>query len=236
MTPERATIDVAPYGSVTALAYPAAAAERAAVTLILAHGAGAGQASGFMVAFATALAGRGVDTLTFNFLYTEKRRRVPDPKQKLEDCYRAVIEHARGHPGFAGNRLAIGGKSMGGRIASQVAAQGASDLAGLVFLGYPLHPPGKPQQLRDRHLGAITAPMLFLQGARDAFGTPEELRPILARLTAPWELSVVDTGDHSFKVPKSAGVAQAEVFVAMQATIERWLRATASRQSTPRAP
>jgi predicted alpha/beta-hydrolase family hydrolase len=230
MTPERATIAVASQGSFTALAYPAAA-PRAGVTLILGHGAGAGQTSGFMVAFATALSARGLDTLTFNFLYTEEHRRVPDPKEKLEACYRAVIDHVRRHPGFSANRLAIGGKSMGGRIASQIAAEGAGDLLGLVFLGYPLHPPGKPQQLRDRHLPAIAAPMLFLQGARDAFGTPEELRPILARLRAPAEIYVVAGGDHSFKVPKSAGIAQAEVFAAMQAKIEAWLRAAAARQT-----
>lgn len=229
MTLERATIAVASHGSVTAILYPSAAAARTGISLILAHGAGAGQTSGFMVAFATALSARGLDTLTFNFLYTEERRRVPDPKEKLEACYRAVIDHTRRHPGLGGNRLAIGGKSMGGRIASQVAADGVGDLLGLVFLGYPLHPPGKPQQLRDRHLPAIAAPMLFLQGVRDAFGTPEELRPVLARLKAPAELYLVAAGDHSFKVPKSAGVAQAEVFTAMQAKIVAWLRAGASR-------
>lgn len=229
MGPHPAPVEIAPYGAVTAIAYPATAADRAEITLILGHGAGAGQTSGFMVAYATALAARGIDTLTFNFLYTEQRRRVPDPKEKLEACYRAVIDHARGYPSFAGNRLAIGGKSMGGRIASQVAAAGLADLAGLVFLGYPLHPPGKPEQLRDKHLPAIAAPMLFIQGARDAFGTPDELRPILARLKAPAALYVVERGDHSFKVPKSAGVAQAEVHKTVQAEIERWLRAAATR-------
>ena len=225
VAPYPALVDIAPYGAVTVMAYPAAA-NRARITLILGHGAGAGQTSNFMVAYATALAARGIDTLTFNFLYTEQRRRVPDPKEKLEACYRAVIDHWRQHPNFAGDRLAIGGKSMGGRIASQVAAAGIADLAGLVFLGYPLHPPGKPEQLRDKHLPAITAPMLFIQGARDTFGTPDELRPILARLKARAALYVVESGDHSFKVPKSAGVAQAEVHQTVQAEIERWLRAT----------
>jgi len=225
VAPHSAPVEIAPYGAVTAITYPAAPANRARITLVLGHGAGAGQTSGFMVAYATALAARGIDMLTFNFLYTEERRRVPDPKEKLEACYRAVIDHARQHRSFAGNRLAIGGKSMGGRIASQVAAAGIADLAGLVFLGYPLHPPGKPEQLRDKHLPAITAPMLFIQGARDAFGTPDELRPILAKLKARAALYVVESGDHSFKVPKSAGIAQAELHQTLQAEIERWLRA-----------
>lgn len=225
VAPHPTQVEIALYGAVTAIAYPAAASDRAKITLILGHGAGAGQTSGFMLDYATALAARGIDTLTFNFLYTEQRRRVPDPKEKLETCYRAVIDHARQHPSFAGNRLAIGGKSMGGRIASQVAAAGIADLAGLVFLGYPLHPPGKAEQLRDKHLPAIAAPMLFIQGARDAFGTPDQLRPILARLNAPATLYAIEGGDHSFKVPKSAGIAQAEVHKAVQAEIERWLRA-----------
>jgi uncharacterized protein len=225
VAPHSARVEIAPYGVVTTITYPAAPADRARMTLVLGHGAGAGQTSGFMVAYAAALAARGIDTLTFNFLYTEQRRRVPDPKEKLEACYRAVIDHARQHRSFAGNRLAIGGKSMGGRIASQVAAAGVADLAGLVFLGYPLHPPGKPEQLRDKHLPAITAPMLFIQGARDAFGTPDELRPILAKLKVPTALYVVESGDHSFKVPKSAGIAQAELHQTLQAEIERWLRA-----------
>jgi uncharacterized protein len=139
-----------------------------------------------------------------------------------------VIEAMRRHPAIGGNKLAIGGKSMGGRIASQVAAAGAGDLAGLVLLGYPLHPPGKPRQLRVRHLPEIAAPMLFVQGSRDAFGTPDELRPILATLKAPVELHVVDDADHSFKVPKRAGVAQDDVYKSIQDRIDRWLRAAAA--------
>jgi pimeloyl-ACP methyl ester carboxylesterase len=101
----------------------------------------------------------GIDAVTFNFLYTEQGRRVPDPNSKLEACYRAVIETVR-HTKIGQGRLAIGGKSMGGRIASQVAAGGFPDVAGLVYLGYPLHPPGKNDQLRAKHLPDIKAPML----------------------------------------------------------------------------
>src|ERR1700681_2951465 len=144
---------------VRAIVFPAAKRQAAGVTLILGHGAGAGQSSSFMVSFATALAARGIETVTFNFLYMEQGRRLPDSKDKLEACYRAVIETVA-HRKRGRGRLAIGGKSMGGRIASQVAAAGAPDVAGLVFLGYPLHPPGKKDQLRAKHLSSIKAPML----------------------------------------------------------------------------
>src|SRR5689334_5725076 len=128
--PERYLVEVAPSRHVTAIVYPAATGNRGGVTLILGHGAGADQMSGFMVAFANALAERGIDVVTFNFLYSEHRRRIPDPNARLESCWRAVIEAARGRIA-SDQKLAIGGKSMGGRIASQVAADSAPDLAGL---------------------------------------------------------------------------------------------------------
>jgi hypothetical protein len=225
---ENIAVVFAPGQKVGAIVYRAAKpkpeSKPAGVTLILGHGAGAGQTSGFMVSFATALAERGIETVTFNFPYMEQGRRLPDSKEKLEACYRAVIETVAQRKGGSG-RLAIGGKSMGGRIASQVAAAGAPEVAGLVFLGYPLHPPGKKDQLRDKHLPQIKAPMLFVQGSRDAFGTPQELRPILKKLKVPAELYEVAGGDHSFKVLKSAGVTQAEVYKAMQDRIDQWLRA-----------
>lgn len=219
--PEPFRFEIAPAQSVTAIEYPAAASNRAGVTLILGHGAGAGQTSGFIVEFATALSARGIGIVTFNFLYTELRRRIPDPNARLETCFRAVIEAVRHRNS---GKLAIGGKSMGGRIASQVAAGEVGALAGLVFLGYPLHPPGRPDRLRTAHLGDVKTPMLFVQGSRDAFGTPAELRPIIAQLEPPAELYIVEGGDHSFKAPKSAGVRQQDVYRAIQARIETWLR------------
>ena len=219
--PEHISIEVASDQKVTAIIYAAAKARQAGIGLILGPGAGAPQTSGFMVTFASELAARGIDVVTFNFLYMEQRRRVPDSNAKLEACYRAVIEAvARRKLG----KLAIGGKSMGGRIASQVAALGAAEVAGLVLLGYPLHPPGKPEELRVKHLPAIETPMLFIQGSRDAFGAPEELRPFMQKLKAPAELHVVEGGDHSFKVPKRAGLSQADVYKSVQDRIDQWLR------------
>src|SRR5258708_4873204 len=222
---DQLAVEIAPGQKVAAVVYPAAKPKAAGVTLILGHGAGAGQTSTFMVSFATALAARGIETVTFNFPYMEQGRRLPDSKDKLEACYRAMIE-AGAHPKGARGRLAIGGKSMGGRIASQVAAAGAPEVAGLVLLGYPLHPPGKMDQLRDKHLPQIKAPMLFVQGSRDTFGTPPELAPILKKLKVPAELYEVAGGDHSFKVLKSAGVPQADVYKAIQDRIDQSLRAT----------
>ena len=184
-----------------------------------------------MVAFATALADRGIDVVTFNFVYSEHGRRIPDPNGRLENCWRAVIETVRGRITSQGNELVLGGKSMGGRIASQVAAGGGGGLAGLVFLGYPLHPPGKPDRLRAAHLRDVKAPMLFVQGSRDTFGTPAELRPIISQLEPPADLFEVEGGDHSFKVPKSAGVEQLDVYRAIQDRIETWLRMIASSRA-----
>ncbi len=226
--PQTIRVDVAPSDHVTALLYPATAANATGVTLILGHGAGANQNSGFMVSYAGELAARGIDTVTFNFLYTERGRRLPDRNDVLETCYRSVINTFADrvvHAELGRNRLAIGGKSMGGRIASQVAAKGSRDILGLVFLGYPLHPPGKPDQLRSKHLSQIQAPMLFVQGSRDAFGTPEELRPILRHLAAPAELFVVDGADHSFKVAKKAGIPQQQVHSMILDHVAQWLRA-----------
>jgi uncharacterized protein len=227
--PERFILDIAPSEAISALVYTAPA-DAAEVSLILGHGAGAGQNSAFMVKFAGALAERGIETITFNFAYTEAGRRVPDRNDRLEAAWRRMIAAYRsGEFGAHARRLAIGGKSMGGRIASQVAAtEGESNgggIAGLVFLGYPLHPPGRPEKLRSAHLPKIRAPMLFVQGSRDTFGTPEELRPILTTLNAPAELCVIEDGDHSFKVRKTAPLSQPAVFDFILDTVERWLRA-----------
>ncbi len=217
---------------VTALLYPAPKETRSGVTLILGHGAGGSQLTPYMQLFAGGLASRGIDVLTFNFVYMERGRGVPDQKAKLESCYRAVIEAASKHRKLKENRIVLGGKSMGGRIASQVAAaideqvspsESKSAIAGLVFLGYPLHPPGRPEQLRDAHLKHIRAPMLFVQGSRDAFGTEDEILSLIKRLKLPAELYAIQGGDHSGKVPKSVGIPQAQVYEAAMDRIRSWI-------------
>lgn len=220
------TVTVNDKEAVTALLYPAAKKNRAAITALLGHGAGANQTSGFMRMFANGLTARGLDVMTFNFIYMEQGRSVPDQKPKLEACFRAVIEAALKHKKLKNNRLVVGGKSMGGRIASQViAAEEASEVAGLVFLGYPLHPPGQSTKLRVEHLEHVRRPMLFVQGTRDALGTPEEIQPCIKNLRPAAKIHAIEGGDHSFKAPKKFGLPQEQIYEAAMDEIDRWVRA-----------
>jgi predicted alpha/beta-hydrolase family hydrolase len=197
--------------------------ERPVAALVLAHGAGAGQTSSFMVRTAAELSARSVSVATFDFPYVTAGRRVPDRAPVLEGAWRQAIEAARER--FGAMPLLIGGKSMGGRISSQVASLGATGpIGGIVLLGYPLHPPGRPEQRRDSHLAAIREPMLFVQGSRDAFGTADEIRTVLPSL-ARATLHEIDGGDHSFKVP--GGKARQEpVFLAIMDAVAAWIRST----------
>ena len=184
-----------------------------------------------MVEFATALSLLGLDVVTFNFLYTEQQRRFPDRAPVLEECYRAVIDVVRVNLQSARQALFIGGKSMGGRMATHVAAANAAlPVAGLVLLGYPLHPPGQPEKLRAAHLPSVRRPMLFVQGSRDAFGTPEELAPILAQLSPAPAVHVVAGGDHSFKVSgsKKEPSRQSDIYAEIQRAIAGWITAGAT--------
>ena len=226
---EKLTVDVSEQDAVTALLYPAAKKNRAGLTLLLGHGAGANQTSGFMRLFADGLAARGFDVMTFNFVYMERGRSVPDQKAKLESCFRAVIDAALKHRKLKKNGLIVGGKSMGGRIASQVlAGEDISEVVGLVFLGYPLHPPGNPAKLRVEHLEHIRKPMLFVQGTRDSLGTPGEIQPFVKKLRPPSTIYAIEGGDHSFKAPKKFGLTQEQVYEAAMDQIDRWARSLRS--------
>lgn len=206
-------------GRASAHSYPAEGTA-AGVTLVLAHGAGAPQTHPWMVSMAKTVAGRGVAVVTFNFLYTEAKRRAPDKNDVLEATWLAAIAAVRARAGS--DRLFLGGKSMGGRIATQVAARPEVEVAGLVLLGYPLHPPGKPLQLRTAHLPRVRAPMLFVQGSRDAFGTREEMEPVVAGLSRGTRLFVVEGGDHSLVVPKSTGITLADTMARVADEIARF--------------
>ena len=221
--PDELTINLGTGAAVTALAYqPQELPEAVPASLILAHGAGAGQRSPFMVSFAHALAARGVAVVTFNFLYAEQRRRIPDRLPVLQDCFRVVIAAVNARAA-APAALFIGGKSMGGRVATHIAAADPGlALAGLVLLGYPLHPPGRPAERRDAHLRDVRRPTLFVQGSRDTFGTPEELEPALRTISPAPTLHVVDGGDHSFKVSRGGRSGQEEVYRDVQNTIVAW--------------
>jgi predicted alpha/beta-hydrolase family hydrolase len=188
--------------------------------LVLAHGAGAGQMSRFMVRAAQELALRRITTATFDFPYITAGRKVPDRAPVLEGAWREAIDAARGR--FGDLPLVIGGKSMGGRMASHVAAQGGiGEVAGVVFLGYPLHPPGKPEQRRDAHLPAIAEPMLFIQGSRDTFGTAAEIAALLPSLQRA-TLHEIAGGDHSFSVP-GGKTKQEPAFQEVVNTVAAWV-------------
>ncbi len=211
-------------GDVGAIAYPA---KTPVATLLLAHGAGAPQRHPYMVGTAERLRARDVSVVTFDFEYTERGKKVPDPGDALEACLAAAFAAAKAQ---AGGPLFAGGKSMGGRIATQAAAKDMIDPKGLVLLGYPLHPPGKPTQLRDRHLPRVRAPMLFVQGTRDAFGTRDEIAPLVTKLvkTSPGtRFYEVVGGDHSHAVLKRDlrdGVSQETVYERIADAISGWIR------------
>jgi hypothetical protein len=166
--------------------------------------------------------------VTFNFLYTEQRRRSPDRAPVLEETWRAVLEgvHAALSPKKG---IVVGGKSMGGRIASQVlgtppATTAWSKVKGLMLLGYPLHPPGKPEAARTAHLPGIRVPILLVQGTRDSFGTRDEVTPIFDAIPATVTYDFIEGGDHSFAVPKSSGLTERDVLAGITSRVARWIQ------------
>jgi predicted alpha/beta-hydrolase family hydrolase len=167
-------------------------------TIVIAHGAGAGMDHPFLVGFARACVEEGLATLRFNFPYLESGRRAPDSEAVLRDTWRAAFEAAMTRR--EQEPLWVSGKSLGGRIASMCAADAEIDPAGLVFLGYPLHPPGKPERIRDEHLYRIEVPMLFLQGTSDPFASTDLLRRIVKKLGDRATLVPFEGGGHSFEV------------------------------------
>jgi predicted alpha/beta-hydrolase family hydrolase len=167
-------------------------------TLVVAHGAGAGMDHPFLVGFTRACVDEGITTLRFNFPYIEGGRRSPDTEAVLRDAWRAAFDAAgarrKGEPVWAS------GKSLGGRIASMCAADAEIGPAGLIFLGYPLHPPGKPERVRDEHLYRIEVPMLFLHGTADPFASADVLRPVVKKLGDRATLVPFEGAGHSFEV------------------------------------
>lgn len=168
--------------------------------IILAHGAGQGMHSPFITYFHTELAARGFLSVKFNFDYMEAKRRVPDPQPKLQARYRAVVDQVSAE--YKPDRLIIGGKSMGGRVASYIAGD-MPEVSGLVFLGYPLHPPGKTDQLRDQHLYALKLPLLFISGTKDTFAERGLLERVVRKIGENATLMWIEGGDHSLKRGKN---------------------------------
>jgi uncharacterized protein len=188
---------------------------------VLAHGAGAGMRHPFLEVMAQRLAERGIATLRYQFPYMERRSRRPDPPAVAEATVRAAVEEAaRLAPGLP---LVAGGKSFGGRMTSSAQAHAPlPGVAGLVFLGFPLHPPGRPGIARAAHLDRISVPMLFLQGTRDEFADVTLLEQVMARLGDRATLHLVEGGDHSFKVPRRSGRTDTEATAEVVDAIVGW--------------
>ncbi len=250
--PLRETLRIDAKTSVTVAAdRPAAFRPGVTPALVLAPGAGSDLDTPLLIALERALAPE-ILVVRFNFPYREEGRGVPDAQKKLEATYGAVLAWLGAHPELRPGPLFAGGKSMGGRIASHLAAAGvaaagnaaagvaaagnaapgnaaagnaapAAELAGLVLLGYPLHPAGAPSRLRAAHLARIRCPILFIQGERDALCRLDLFAPVRAGLAAPNRLLVIADGDHSFKVPKRTGRSEAEITAEISAAVAAFI-------------
>jgi predicted alpha/beta-hydrolase family hydrolase len=196
--------------------------EAARACFVLAHGAGAGMTHPFLTAVADGLAERGIATLRYQFPYMERRSKRPDVPRVAQNTVRAAVAAAaRLHPG---RPLFAGGKSFGGRMTSQAQAEAPlPGVRGLIFLGFPLHPPGRPTAERGAHLEKIEVPLLFLQGTRDAFAEMPLLEPLVARLGARATLERIAEGDHSFHVPARSGRSADQVMGELLEAMVRWM-------------
>src|SRR5262245_28246113 len=183
--------------------------------------------SPFMTYFHAELAGYGFLTVKFNFDYMDQKRKVPDPQPKLQARYRAVVSEV--FEKYRPSRVIIGGKSMGGRVASYIAAD-LAPVSGLVFLGYPLHPPGKPDRLRDQHLYGLHLPMLFLSGTKDTFAERRLLEEVVRRIGQAATLIWIDGGDHSLKT----GRGDKESLQSATAHVAHWITGVLPRVTTGR--
>jgi predicted alpha/beta-hydrolase family hydrolase len=221
----------------SAAVYPAQPATALDAVFVFAHGAGAGHFHPFMTNYAAALCARGVSVVTFNFPYMEKRRKTPDRAPVLEDAFRRAVAGAVRQANVRASHVFIGGKSMGGRIATHLGASldrwpDAPPPRGIIAFGYPLAPP-RSRRTGDRvtHLKALTVPTLIVQGTRDPFGGPDEIREAIADANPapPITVLAVESGDHSFAVLKSSGRDQAGVHTTIQDDVVAWIRAQLRR-------
>ena len=204
----------------TTAVFDSATANGGTTVFVCAHGAGGNMNDRGMLQVTSALRGRGIHIVRFNFLYTEKRSGRPDPMPRLEECTRAVVARVREE--LAPETLIIGGRSMGGRAASMLAANGY-DCDGLLLLAYPLHPAGRPEQLRDAHLPMIRVPVLCFNGTRDALCTRELMERVLERVTSSWQMHWLETADHSFHVLKKSGRTDAQALEEVAETSAAWV-------------
>lgn len=192
------------------------------IVFVCAHGAGGNMSDRGLLQTTGELVRRGVSVVRFNFPYKEQRTGRPDPMPVLKQCYAAVVADVRER--VRPEVLIIGGRSMGGRVASMLAAEGCA-CDGLLLLAYPLHPDGKPDQLRDAHLPSIRVPVLCFNGTRDTMCTRELMERVLERVNTSWQMHWIDEADHSFHVLKRSGRTDADVVNEIGEVFERWMSA-----------
>ena len=213
-----------PVGSDTTSAVfePATANEIPNTVFVCAHGAGGNMSDRGMLSLANILRKNGLGVVRFNFLYKEKKSGRPDPMPKLEETFAAVVEKAREE--LKPKTLLIGGRSMGGRAGSMMAAK-SFECDGLMLYAYPLHPAGQPNKLRDAHLPDITVPVICFNGTRDALCTPELMENALKSVRTDWTMHWIEGADHSFHVLKSSGRTDAQVMEQLGASSREWVLA-----------
>jgi uncharacterized protein len=186
------------------------------IGVVIAHGAGGNMNAPFISYFHERIAEQGYPSLKFNFPYSDAGKKVPDPQPVLLACYRKAIQ------AMPSSKVLIGGKSMGGRMASYLGNE--SQITGLFFLGYPLHAPGKTDQLRDEHLYSIKKPMFFASGTKDPFARIDLLQKTIAKIGNWATPFFVENGGHSFEVSKKSGKSNSEVLELVAGELIRWLQ------------
>ena len=193
--------------------------------VLLAHGAGSDMNAPALVVVAEALAGAGVPSLRFDFPYRQSGRKAPDRAPVLESAVREAADVLARRVSVPLDRVILGGRSMGGRMCSLVVADTADPhpALGLVFLGYPLHPPGKPNQLRVEHFSRVHVPTLFVSGTRDAFGTPTELRRGARRVKGSVTFTWLESADHGFRTTKASGISTDQVLERVASSVVEWI-------------
>ena len=214
------------------VAVPADFQKENTIGVILAHGAANDMENPLIVFLSNGLAEAGFLSLRFNFPYKEKGRKAPDSQKKLVQTWQQVFRFLKDNPEFGTKKIVAAGKSMGGRVASQMAADDQLPADCLIFLGYPLHPPGKKDQLRDAHLYELQVPLLFFAGTRDTFCDLDLLRMVMGRMKSDWDLDVIDGGDHSLGLLKSADRTQQEVYAHVLRTMVDWMKTKINRPAT----
>jgi len=192
--------------------------------IVVAHGAGNDMNAPLLSAFAEGLARSGFPTFRFNFLYRQEGGRTPDREEVLSGTWVSACKYLLESSGLDIRNLVAAGKSLGGRIAAQATAAGLLPVRRLIFLGYPLHPPGSPEKRKTASLNSVRVPMLFFAGTRDPLCDLDTLKVVLGSLHTDWELSVIEGGDHSFHLPKSMGVDEAEIAGRIVEKTVEWLR------------